>query len=242
MWGQLAAFSLWVAARGEERRQARLDRRFDRRLDEIEGPHVFVSYSRSETPLVEDLVHDLREIGNEDLRRLPEPPALCSPWDEQLEVAIEQSSVVVLIVSDRSIDLSRQTLVSNGKRALGWTSESFSVIVEPVVLPPVLSEGREWIDLRSGSFRQRARTGPPGSESCTTHSPATDAWFEATADHLARILLAAMAIVSIPLFWTIASLVVLVALPFRIRRRNFTYQTARAALVGQCRAGAVLGD
>ena len=242
MWAQVAMVSLRVATRIEERRQDRINRRFSRRLEEIEGPHAFISYSRSETPLVEDLVENLKENGTNtfvDFRNLE--PGL--PWDEQLESAIDQSSSVVLIVSERSIH-SSQNARCEWKRALDRDKRIVLAIVEPVALPAELFEGTEWIDLRKGSFRRSAQalahllenpappTGPPPMHGSR---PQPIIWV--------GVLLAAMAaITSIPLFWTIALPVVLVPLPIRILRRNFTYQTARAALAGECLLLFVLSD
>ena len=98
---------------------------------------LFVSYSRSEALLVDDVVRGLEADGQRvfvDYRSL-EPGR---PWSDQLDAAMTTSPVVVVVVSDRAVwesaNVRKEWLeaVDRGQRiVLG--------IAEPVPLPPALA-------------------------------------------------------------------------------------------------------
>ena len=113
---------------------------------------VFVSYSRSEALLVDDVVRGLEADGHRvfvDYRSL-EPGR---PWSDQLDAAMTTSPVIVVVVSDRAVwesaNVQKEWLEASdrGQRIV-------LAIAEPVPLPPALA-GRPWVDLRRGRFSRR---------------------------------------------------------------------------------------
>lgn len=211
------------------------------RLDDlsVEGPRVFISYSRSETPLVEDLVDGLLLRGVPtfvDFRQL----IAGSAWDEQLHRAVLDARTIVMVVSERSIWGSVnvreeiQEAQARGRRII-------LAIAEPVPLPPVLQD-LEWVDLRRGRFAGRVdelaelitspRRPDRGPPSRGGRPPLIVA---------AGIAFAALtALLSLPLFWTVALPLVLVPLPMRIMRRRFDYGSARLVLLALTLMGSLI--
>lgn len=241
VWGPLAVMGLNLLNRAEAYRQGRLANTFDRRMAEADGPHAFVSYSRTETPLVEDLVDGLHasEIKTfVDFRSL-EPG---TPWDQGLESAIHDASAVILVVSDRSVVGSPEAR-REWQQALEQDKRVVLAIAEPVALPDELKH-KEWIDLRRGRFHRNVAelarliadpAEPPGPPPTSERRRPGIVW-------LAVGLAALTAILSIPLVWTIAIPLVLIPLPVRIVRRNFVYQRARLALFGEVSVLSLLSD
>jgi hypothetical protein len=200
--------------------------------DAVSEPAVFVSYSRSQIPLVEDLIAAL------DRKRIPtavdfrdlEPGA---EWDQQLDQAIDSSKLVLLVVSERSVWTSENTR-KEWVRALEQDKRVVLAIAETVALPTELAD-KEWIDLRRGRFGKRV------SELATliehpreSNQPPPMSRLGAPAVVWLGTALATMAaLLSVPLIWTVAIPLLLAPLPCRILQRNFAYRTVRLALAGE---------
>lgn len=189
--------------------------------------HVFVSYSRSETPLVEEMVALLDGAGVEtflDFRDL-EP---AREWEPQLEDALGNATTVLLVVSRRSVWESDNVAVE-WQRALAERRRVVLAIVEAVELPDELATA-EWVDLRRG-FGDRVgdlaelleHPAPP------TSPPPSDGRSPRIV-RAAAVLAAVSALASIVVVWTVVLPIVLLPLPRRILRRRFDYPPVRTAL------------
>ena len=206
---------------------------------------VFVSYSRSEALLVDDVVRGLEADGHRvfvDYRSL-EPGR---PWSDQLDAAMTTSPVIVVVVSDRAVWESAN-VQKEWLEALDRGQRIVLAIAEPVPLPPALA-GQPWVDLRRGRFSRRvgelsekvtleredvvARRLPgPGSPLPPTAPGLRQPW----ALWLAFVMSVPLALGSILLFFT-GLTVLLLPLPMRILQRRVSL----APVVAVCVAGAAV--
>ena len=192
---------------------------------------VFVSYSRSDAPLVDDVVRGLEADAHRvfvDYRSL-EPGR---PWSDQLDAAMTTSPVIVVVVSDRAVwesaNVRKEWLeaVDRGQRiVLG--------IAEPVPLPPALA-GQPWVDLRRGLFSRRVGELSKRArleredvaagrlpESAVPLPPTAPGLRQPWALWLAFVMSVPLAVVSIALWFT-GLTVLLLPLPMRILQRRGT--------------------
>jgi TIR domain len=193
---------------------------------------VFISYSRTEAPLVEDLVRAFDRGGVPtfvDFRNLEAGGS----WDQQVDQAVDDSSLMLFVVSERSVWGSDHTR-GEWQRALAQGKRIILAIVESVALPADLVD-REWIDLRRGRFRRRVHdlarliANPCAPE----RRPPTSGLGAPRIVWLGTVLATMAALLSLPLIWTIALPLVLAPLPWRILRRSFDYRTVRLALAAE---------
>ncbi len=191
--------------------------------------HVFISYSRSETPLVQDLAEQLAERHGVptwlDFRNL-EPG---KPWDAQLEAAIDDAFAVIVVVSQRSVSGSQNVRAEWG-RALAAGKRVVLALAERAELPEPL-RGLEWVDLRSGWSAQVGCLASVLRRSPQPPEPIPDSEKIPTIVRVGQRLGQILALLSLPSFWTVALPLVLLPLPARILKREFDYVTVRTALL-----------
>ena len=206
---------------------------------------VFVSYSRSEALLVDDVVRGLEADGQRvfvDYLSL-EPGR---SWSDQLDAAMTTSPVIVVVVSDRAVWESANVR-KEWLEALDRGQRIVLAIAEPVPLPPALA-GQPWVDLRRGRFSRRVgelsekvtlaredvvaeRPPGPGMPLPPTAPGLRQPW----ALWLAFVMSVPLAFGSIFLFFT-GLPVLLVPLPMRILQRRVPL----APVVAVCVAGAAV--
>lgn len=111
-------------------------------------PNLFLSYSRREVGFADDLTDRLEKEGYRvwlDYRNL-RPGA---PWAEQINRGVDESQVILLLVSKASV--ASQYVELEWRRVLTEkTKRIILLIFEAVDLPPEL-EKFEWVDFRGDS-------------------------------------------------------------------------------------------
>lgn len=199
---------------------------------------VFVSYSRSEANLVEDLGERLRSRKIDPWIDF-ESMAVGDDWEQQLEAAVADADVVLLIVSRRaaaSINVRTEWADArdSGKPVVVGVAEAVE-IEEPYASYP-------WVDLRRGrssdidrlcDLLDRARVAAELGEMLTTAETTVPARGFRAPWSAWGALLASVAVAACSLFtiWSIIVPIVLVPLPLRIVRRSFNYTDVRNALI-----------
>jgi hypothetical protein len=213
----------WLQRRRTRVAKARLQD-VDRSLDD----RVFISYSRSETPLVEDLVDELLLLGIStfvDFRQLI-PGA---GWEERLNEAASQARTIVLVVSDRAVWES-EPVMAELRMAMRSGRRIVLAVADRCVLPPYLV-GLPCLDLRRGRFRRRVaelaevidgkrELGPAPAE-----TNAARPW----AVRLGVAAAAVLATMSLVFLGTVVLPAVLMPLPVRVLRRTYSYPSVRLA-------------
>ena len=239
MWGPLISAGVMISGKVQEHRDRRDRRDFEARVGEPETGRVFISYCRSEAPLVVDMVEAFDKLGVAtfvDFRNL-EPG---TPWDDTLKEAISEADTFVLVVSYRSV-WDSDACATELAQAIAQQKRIVLAIAEPVVLPHGLRSS-EWIDLRRGGFKRAVQA----LADCIHHPTAvsepapTSGFRPPPIVWLAMGLAVTTAVLSVPLVWTIVIPVMLLPLPMRIVTRDFPYQATRSALIGQAVAVFVL--
>ncbi len=172
--------------------------------------NIFISYSRREIGFVDDLVDKLEDKGHRvwlDYRSLI--PG--SPWQDQIYKGIQDSDVILLVVSKAS--LASQNVEVEWKSVLQQKKRIILLIFEAVDLPKEL-ENYEWVDFR-GNYRVGLRELFSQIETPITEDhPAPETGFRMPGIVWAAILLSvAVAFLSIPVFWTLLIPWVLIPLP-----------------------------
>src|SRR5574341_1289311 len=108
-------------------------------------PNIFMSYSRREVGFVDDLTQRLEKEGYHvwlDYRSL----APGTPWAEQIDRGVDESQVILLVVSKASI--ASQYVEMEWRRVLTEKNKRIILLIfEAVDLPPEL-EWFEWVDFR----------------------------------------------------------------------------------------------
>ena len=190
-------------------------------------PNIFISYSRREVGFVDDLTRKLEKNGFKvwlDYRKLV--PG--TPWAGQIDKGLEESEVILLVVSKASmaskyVELEWRRVITENKRVI-------LAIFEAVDLPKEL-EQFEWVDFR-GSYEKGVRellTQLPAPVKEKYRAPETGfkvpfiVWVSAIVGILAGLF-------SLFAWWTILIPLLLVPLPLRIFKRNFNYVQVQAAL------------
>ncbi len=190
-------------------------------------PNIFMSYSRREVGFVDDLTQRLENQGFKvwlDYRSLV--PG--TPWAGQIEQGLEESEVILLVVSKAS--MASQYVELEWRRVLKENKRVILVIFEAVDLPQEL-EQFEWVDFRGsyqGGIDELLRQLPaPVKEE--HRAPETGFKVPSIVWWSAAVSLAA-GILSLYTWWTILIPLLLVPLPLRIFKRNFNYVQVQAAL------------
>jgi hypothetical protein len=192
-------------------------------------PKVFVSYSRREVSFVNYLVDDLEDNGFKvwlDYRSLI--PG--TPWEDQINQGIEESDVIILVVSKAS--MASENVETEWRNVLDLGKRVILVVFEAVDLYEVL-EPFEWVDFR-GSYKKgleelmRQLQQPEQEE-----HPVPETGFKVHSTvWVAAILSAFVAVFSLGAIWTLFIPYLLMPLPYRIFKRNFNFVQVQAALVG----------
>jgi hypothetical protein len=200
-----------------------------RNTDSKRPIRVFISYSRSEAMMVEYLGERLRERGLRtwiDFQDL-EPG---TPWQGQLDDAVDRADVVVLVVSRRAVV--SEHVGAEWKRALAQGKQVVLYIAEAAPIPEPL-RGFAWIDGRTRSRRsvdQLADVVDAHRVGTVRHepSPPPEHGFRAPARvwfaFVASILTALAACFA---FWTLILPVVLVPLPLQVLRHSIVGRGSR---------------
>src|SRR5690606_4535160 len=112
-------------------------------------PNVFISYSRQCIGFVDDLFHKLEKRGfnNIWLDYLSLVPG--RPWNGQIDKGLEQSDLLLLVVSPESI--SSRSVEIEWRHFLEKKKRIILLIFQAVTLPKEL-EQLEWVDFRGGFF------------------------------------------------------------------------------------------
>ncbi|MFN0085806.1 MAG: TIR domain-containing protein [Blastocatellia bacterium] len=191
-------------------------------------PNIFMSYSRREVGFVDDLTDRLEKAGHKvwlDYRNL----APGTPWAGQIDNGLDQSEVILLVVSKAStasqyVEMEwRRVIAKEGKRIV-------LLIFEAVNLPPEL-EKFEWVDFRgdyeAGIRELLEQIDAPVEE----EFPAPKTGFK-----VPRVVWWAFglslftALFSLSCLWSLFVPYYLLPLPYRVFKRNFNITQVQAAL------------
>ena len=191
-------------------------------------PNIFMSYSRREVGFVNQLTSRLITEGFKvwlDYRSLV--PG--SPWKEQIEKGLDESEVILLVVSKESIASKyvelewRRVIQEKDKRII-------LAIFEAVDLPEIL-EKYEWVDFR-GNFEAGIQEligqfeAPVEEEHPVPETGFKVPWIV----WLAFLLSLATAVMSLFSLWSLFIPFFLLPLPYRIFKRDFNISQVQAAL------------
>jgi hypothetical protein len=186
-----------------------------------------MSYSRREVGFVDDLTHRLEKEGFKiwlDYRSLV--PG--TPWAGQIDKGLEESEVILLVVSKSS--MASQYVELEWRRVLKENKRVILLIFEAVDLPQEL-EQFEWVDFR-GNYQKGVKEllgqlQSPVKEKYRAPEKGfkipSIVWLSAAVGVLVGIF-------SLFAWWTILVPLILVPLPIRIFKRDFNYVQVQAAL------------
>src|SRR6266508_1373060 len=191
-------------------------------------PNIFMSYSRREVGFMDDLTHRLEKEGFKvwlDYRSLV--PG--TPWAGQINKGLDESEVILLVVSKESI--ASKYVELEWRRVLKETKRIILVIFEAVDLQKEL-ERYEWVDFR-GSYEAGikeliSQLGAPVQE----EHPVPETGFKIPVMvWVAFALSIIVSLFSLGSLWTFFIPWLLLPLPYRILKRNFNFTMVQAALV-----------
>jgi hypothetical protein len=189
--------------------------------------NIFISYSRRELGFVDDLVGKLEGQKYNvwlDYRALI-PGA---PWGPQIEKGLEESDMVLLVVSQAA--LASKYVTSEWHHFLDTKKRVILLIFEAVDLPKEL-ERFEWVDFR-GSYKAGLKElffqlKQPIQE----EHPVPETGFKAPFIVWTAIAVSVIvAFLSLSEIWTIFIPWLLVPLPYRIYKRKFNFTEIQTAL------------
>ena len=191
-------------------------------------PNIFISYSRREVPFVNDLVDNLEDHGLYvwlDYRSLV--PG--TPWAGQIDKGIQESDVVLLVVSKAS--MASEYVELEWKQVLKLDKRIILVIFEAVDLPPELKKF-EWVDFR-GNYKKgleelMRQVQEPEEEE---HAAPETGFKVPPLVWVAATLSVVLALSSLGAIWTLFIPYILVPLPYRIFKRDYNFVQVQAALV-----------
>jgi len=191
-------------------------------------PAVFMSYSRREVPFVNNLVDDLENNDYEvwlDYRSMI--PG--TPWAEQIDKGIEDSEVIILVVSNAA--MASEFVELEWKNVLKLNKRVILAIFEAVDLPEDL-ECYEWVDFRGkyedGLEELMRQLDQPEEED----HPAPETGFKVPQIvWWAAALSVIVAIFSLGAFWTLLVPFLLLPLPIQVIKRNFNFTQVQGALI-----------
>ena len=199
------------------------------RSDEA-SKRAFISYSRSESVLVDELADRLNHAGVDTwIDYLHLVPG--SSWSDQIDRGIDESDVIVVVVSPRAVESSH--VVNEFDRGIAAGKRVILAIAEPTPLPSHLDEC-EWVDVRTrfhSATRWLADAIVTGTAMQTGRPP--ESGFRAPLRVWLTFLVSIVAAIgSLLAVWTVVLPVILVSLPARIlRRASFAYTDVRNALL-----------
>ncbi|MBL8099128.1 MAG: TIR domain-containing protein [Anaerolineales bacterium] len=190
--------------------------------------NIFISYSRQCIGFVDDLVHNLEKRGFNHiwLDYLSLVPGRA--WNGQIEKGLEQSDLLLLVVSPESI--SSRSVEIEWRHFLEKKKRIILLIFQAVTLPKEL-EQLEWVDFRGG-FSSALKKLLKLIESRTPMKKSTpQSGFKAPLTVWLAILFGVItSIYSVFAFWTFLIPLVLLPLPYRILKRDFNLSQAQTAL------------
>jgi TIR domain len=190
--------------------------------------NIFMSYSRREVSFVNNLVDDLEDNGFDvwlDYRSLV--PG--TPWAGQIDKGIQESEVVLLVVSKAS--MASEYVELEWKQVLKLDKRIILAIFEAVDLPPEL-EKFEWVDFR-GNYKKgleelMRQVQEPEQEE---HAAPETGFKMHPLVWVAAALSVVLAFCSLGAIWTLFLPYLLVPLPYRIFKRDYNFVQVQAALV-----------
>jgi MFS family permease len=191
-------------------------------------PNIFMSYSRREVGFIDDLTDRLEKAGYKvwlDYRSLV--PG--SPWATQIQKGVDESQVILLVVSKASI-ASKYVELEWRRVITEETKRIILLIFEAVDLPPEL-EKYEWVDFR-GNYEAGIR------ELCSQldapiqeEHPAPETGFKVPSIVWKAFALSLLtAFFSVFSLWSLFIPYYLLPLPYRILKRDFNITQVQAAL------------
>ena len=191
-------------------------------------PSVFMSYSRREVPFVNNLVDDL-ENNDYDIWLDYRSMIPGTPWAEQINKGIEDSEVIILVVSKAA--MASEYVELEWKNVLKLDKRVILVIFEAVDLPEDL-ECFEWVDFREkyedGLEELMRQLDQPEQED----HPAPETGFKVPKIvWWAAALSVIVAIFSLGAFWTLLVPFLLLPLPIWVFRRDFNFTQVQGALI-----------
>ncbi len=190
-------------------------------------PNTFISYSRQCIGFVDDLVHKLQKQGFKVwLDYLSLIPG--RPWAGQISSGLEESELLLLVVSPESI--SSRSVKLEWDHFLQHNKRIILLIFQAVPLPPELAD-LEWVDFRGAYQPALKKLFAQIESSAPMERRAPQSGFKAPmVIWLAAGLSIITAIYSLFAFWTLLIPWVLVPLPVRIFKRNFNLSQVQTAL------------
>lgn len=191
-------------------------------------PNVFISYSRQCIGFVDDLFHKLEKRGfnNIWLDYLSLVPG--RPWNGQIDKGLEQSDLLLLVVSPESI--SSRSVEIEWRHFLEKKKRIILLIFQAVTLPKEL-EQLEWVDFRGGFFFAFRKLLTLIESPTQMKKFAPQSGFKAPLTVWLAILFGVItSIYSFFALWTFLIPLVLIPLPYRILKRDFNLSQAQTSL------------
>lgn len=189
---------------------------------------LFISYSRREAPFVDHLLDHLEDLGFPvwlDYHSL----VLAQPWQEQIFAGIDGAEIVLLVVSEAA--LASKNVESEWRRALAQGKRIILVIFAAVALPPELHTC-EWVDFRTSFHHGLRQLVARFDAPAVPTAPPPQAGFRAP--WIVWLTFAASLVVtllSIPTWWSLYPLFILLPLPYRILKRDFNFFEVQSVLI-----------
>jgi len=190
-------------------------------------PNIFMSYSRREVGFVDDLTHRLEQLGYHIwLDYCSLVPG--TPWATQIDKGLDESEVVLLVVSKSS--MASQYVELEWRRVLKENKRVILLIFEAVDLPKEL-EKFEWVDFR-GNYEAGIKELVKQIESPVQEEhPAPETGFKVPGVvWWAFGLSLVTAFISLFCLWSLFVPFFLLPLPYRIFKRDFNITQVQAAL------------
>lgn len=192
------------------------------------GQRLFISYSRRQTPFVDRLAEELENQGYSawvDYRSLI--PA--RPWLQQLEEGIAGADAFLLIVSSDS--MSSNHVKSEWQKARERNKRIVLVIFEAIALPEEL-QSCEWLDLRAQYKQNFSRLIRVLESSGPVAVPAPQSGLKYPILFWVSIALSAvLAVLILPLWFTIIIPYLIISLPWKIYRHNYVLSLLQPVLL-----------
>lgn len=191
-------------------------------------PNIFISYSRQCIGFVDDLFHQLEKRGfsNIWLDYLSLAPG--RPWNGQIEKGLEQSDLLLLVVSPESI--SSRSVEIEWRHFLEKKQRIILLIFQAVTLPKELDQ-LEWVDFRGGFFFAFRKLLKLIESPTPMKKPAPQSGFKAPLTVWLAVLFGVItSIYSVFALWTFLIPFVLIPLPYRILKRDFNLSQTQTAL------------
>lgn len=191
-------------------------------------PNLFISYSRRQTPFVDRLADKLEDNGYSlwlDYQSLV--PA--KPWLGQINSGLENSDVLLLVVSQESI--ASPHVKPEWEGALKRRKRIILLIFDAVPLPKELA-GCEWVDFRTHYNRSFKQLVGLLENPTPVTEPAPQKGFKAPVLFWIAIGLSVVVILSsIPTWWALFIPYILLRLPWQIYKKNYSFSRVIPTLV-----------